>query len=52
MKTHHTGTVSAGLTLPVCKMALHASLEEPHVVGGRKHMSWERISFLRGATKK
>jgi hypothetical protein len=44
-KKQHTGTALAGHTLPTCKMPLHASLEGPHVVGGRKHVSWEEISL-------
>jgi hypothetical protein len=51
-KIQHTGTALAGLTLPTRKMLLHASLDGPHVVGGRKYVSWEGIQFLRGATKK
>jgi hypothetical protein len=47
-KKTHTGTALAGLTLPTCKMLFHASLEEPHVAGGRKYVSWEGIPFLRG----
>jgi hypothetical protein len=41
----HTGTALARFTLPTCKMPLHTSLEE-HVVGGKKHVSWEGIPFL------
>jgi hypothetical protein len=50
-KKQHTCTALAALTLLTRKM-LHGFLEGPHVVGGRKYVSWGGILFLRSATKK